>query len=104
VRNHDDGEDNAGNDVTDNDLDERNISAISRRGNTDDGERAGFGGDDGKANAPPWSIFAAKEVVACVLLVFAEPNAKANHSGKVKNDDEPICCVEELHLDNYALE
>ena len=89
---HDDGQDHASDHVADDHLDEHDVTARRERvgGDTDDGECAGFGCDDGDADAPPRDVAAAEEVVAGVALVFPKPDAEANDTGEVGEDDEPV--------------
>src|SRR5439155_1054001 len=82
-----------------NDLDERHVPAVSHCRDADDGEGARLRGDDGEADAPPGRVFAAKEVVAGVALVFAEPHAKSDDAAQIAQDDQPIGKVEEPHAE-----
>ena len=94
MRDHDDGQDDARDDVADDHLNEHDVGAVGDGGDADDGECARLGGDDGDADAPPRDVAAAEEVVAGVALVFAEPDAEANDTGEVGDDDEPVGEIE----------
>ena len=97
MRHHHDREQDAGDDVPDDDLEEGHVSAVGHGGHADDGERARLGGDDGEANAPPRNVFAAEEIVAGVALVFAEPDAEPDDAQQIGEDDQPVREVEEIH-------
>jgi len=91
----------SGDDVTDDHLDKTDVSAVGNAGNADDGERARLGGDDGQPDAPPRNVFAAEEVVASVVLVFAEPNSQANNAEQIQGNDRPITAAEvTVHLES----
>ena len=77
VRDEDDGQEDAGDDVADDHLEEGDVAAVGHGRHADDGQGAGLGGDDGQADAPPGDVLAAEEVIAGVVLVFAEPQAEA---------------------------
>ena len=94
VGDQDDGQDDAGDDVADDHLDEGDVAAVGHRGHADDGQRAGFGGDDGQADAPPGDVLAAEEVVAGVVLVFAEPQPERDNAEQIDEDDGPIARAE----------
>ena len=98
VRDHDDGQDGAGDDVSDDELNEGEVAALAIRhgGHADDGEGAGFGRDDGKSNAPPGDVFAAEKIITGVALAASKPQAHSDDAGKVKQDDGPIAAVEKL--------
>ena len=94
VGDQDDGQDDAGDDVADDHLDEGDVAAVGHGGHADDGQGAGFGGDDGQADAPPGDVLAAEEVVARVVLVFAEPQPERDDAEHIEQDDDPIAGVE----------
>src|SRR4051812_3403857 len=79
-------------------LDKGDISAIGHGWNTDDRERAGFGGNNGKADAPPWNIFAPQKIIASVSLVFAEPHPEADDARQVNGNDQPIGSVKKCRM------
>src|SRR5438445_11077466 len=94
MRDENDGEDDAGNDIADNHLEQGHVAAVSQAGNADDGQRAGFRCNDGETDAPPGNIFAAEEIIASAVLVFAEPNAEGDDSQEIKRDDDPVARAE----------
>ncbi len=65
-------DENAAYQIPDDELNEGEISAVGDGGRADDGERGGFGGDDGERESPPGSGAAAEEVVERdgVAIVF----------------------------------
>src|SRR5256885_2486378 len=73
VRHQQDGQNDPRDDVADNHLDESEIVAVSDGGHTDDRQRAGLRGDDGKTDAPPRNVPAAEKIVAGAFLVLAKP-------------------------------
>src|SRR5581483_10394182 len=76
--------------VSEDHLQECEVRIISETGNADDGERAGFCGDDGKSNRPPGNIAIGKKVVAKRTLAFAKSQAKQGDAGKIDRDNGEI--------------
>src|SRR5664279_4864976 len=94
VRDEDDGQNNAGNDIANDHLEEYDVAAVSHGRHPDDGQGAGFGGDDGQADAPPGDVLAAEKVVAGIVLVFAKPHPEADNPKHIEQDDRPITRTE----------
>ena len=90
----DDGQEDAGDDVADNHLEERDVAAVGHRRHADDGQCAGLCGDDGQADAPPRNVLAAEEVVAGVVLVLPKPQPEPNDAEHIDQDDSPITRTE----------
>ena len=63
-------------DVTHDNLQERQVGVVGQPRNADDGERAGLGGDDGKRNRPPGNVAVGQKIVAQSSLPFAKTQAK----------------------------
>ena len=68
------GDDDATEQVADRDLQEGEIAQVREAGDTDEGERARFGGDDRKQHRPPRDLLAGDEVVPGALLAAPEPD------------------------------
>ena len=100
---HHDGQDDSGNDITDDHLDKSEVGAVSGRGYANDSERAGFGGDDGEPDAPPLDVFAAEKVVASVALVASQPDAQADDCEEIADYDGPVCKRKVIHRQNVAV-
>lgn len=98
VRHQNNGENDSRNHVTDDDLQKRHrVCAKGHGRNANECQRAGFRRNDREADSPPRNIFAAEEIILCVLLVFAEPKAEDNHSQQINDDDGPIDRVKIIH-------
>jgi len=94
VRHQHDGQDDAGDDVADDHLDEGDVAAVGHRRDADNRQRAGFGGHDGHANAPPGHVLAAEKIVARVVLVFAKPQSQRNDAEQIDENNDPVAGVE----------
>ena len=94
VGHEDDGQKDAGNDVADDHLEEGDVAAVGHGGDTDDGQGAGLGGDDGQANPPPGDALAAEKVVAGIALVLPKPHPKADDAKDIEQNDDPITGTE----------
>jgi hypothetical protein len=66
------GDDDAAEHVADDDLQEAEVAGEGEAGRADDGERGGFGGDDGEGDGPPGDG-AVGEEVAAERFVFGAP-------------------------------
>ena len=97
MRHHHHRQHDAGDDVADDHLDEHEVAAIGQARHADDGERAGLSRDDGEADAPPWDVFAAEEIIARGALVFAKPDAERDDAQQVEDDDQPVRDGEVIH-------
>ena len=97
MRNHDDRQNDAGDHIPDDHLNEEEVPSVSHGRNANDRERAGFGRDDGKANAPPLNVFAAEKVVAGVALIFAEPDSQPDDCEQIANNNGPVREREMVH-------
>src|SRR5580692_4698555 len=62
MRNEQNSNDNAANDVADHELEESEVAFISEPRHADDGERTGFRSDDGQRNCPPRNLLVGEEV------------------------------------------
>jgi hypothetical protein len=82
-------------------LDEGEVAGVGDCGCADDGQRGGFGGDDGESEGPPRGGFAAEEVVegdgAAIALAgndgfFSAPeaHAKRGYGQEVGDDDGQV--------------
>ncbi len=92
MRHHDHGQDDARDDIADDQLEKRQVAVdgVGHGGHADDGQRAGFRGDDGQADAPPRDVLAAEEIVARVVLVAPEPGSQGDNAAEVKDNNAPI--------------
>ena len=109
MRHHHHGEDDPREDVADDHLDETEVAAVRLARHADDRQRAGFGRDDGKADAPPGNIFAPEKIIAGAFLVFAEPHPQHDDAGQIGDDDQPVAgfkirvALDEVHHGNEML-
>src|SRR4051812_40285202 len=94
MRHHHHRQNDAGDDVAHDHLDEHDVSAVRDRGHANDRERAGLGGDDRHADAPPGYIAAAEKIVARIALIFSEPHPQADDPAKVHDDHDPVADTE----------
>src|SRR5256885_1528484 len=90
MRQQDEGNDETSNNVPHNHLKEGEIRVVGEAGDTDDSQRAGFGGDDGDRNRPPRDVTSSKEVVAKGALSFAEAQAKQSDADEVNGNDREV--------------
>src|SRR6185503_18451230 len=59
---------------------------------------------DGQADPPPRNIFAAQKIIACVALVFAEPDSEADDADQIQTYDQPVSDGKIRHVENaFAL-
>ena len=84
-RNHD-----AGQQVSQDDLQKSEITLKGQRRRADDGQGAGFGRNDGERDGPPGNIPVSQEIVFQRTLTFSELQAKQSYSRKVSRDDQVI--------------
>ena len=64
-------------------LKEREVRVVGEAGDADDGQRAGFGSDDGERDGPPRDVASGKEVVAQSALLFAEAQAEERDAREI---------------------
>src|SRR5689334_6400171 len=76
--------------VSEDNLKEAEVSIECEGGSADDCKGAGFSGDDGKTDGPPWGGAAAQEIIAEGLLAGAKSGAKPRNAGQVGDDDTQI--------------
>ena len=69
-------DDDPADDISDYDLQKREVGVVRESGNADDGEGAGFGRHDGQGNGPPRNFASGKKIIAKCSLLLAEAQAK----------------------------
>ena len=65
-------DDDASHEIAHHQLQEGEVGIVGQAGHADDGEGAGFGGDDGERDGPPWNIAIGEEVIAQGTLPLAK--------------------------------
>ena len=76
--------------IAEDDLQEAQIGIEGKPRDADDGERAGFGGDDGKRNRPPGNVAVGQEVIAQGALRFAEAQPEDRDRRQIERDDRQV--------------
>jgi len=71
-------------------LQEAQIGVKGKPGNADDGQGAGFGGDDGEGDRPPGNVAVRQEVVAKAALRFAEAQSEDRDRRQIERDDRQV--------------
>ena len=94
VGNEKKADDDSSQQITENNLQESKVRVIGQAGNTDDGERAGFSGDDGKRDRPPGNVPICQEICFERSFLCSKPQAKERNTYQVRNDDDEIECVQ----------
>ena len=90
VRQQQHGNHDAGQQVAEDDLQESQVAGEGQGRRAHDGQGAGFGGDDGKADGPPGGGSATQEVVAQALSPAAEARAEPGDGHQVEQDHPEI--------------
>ena len=75
-------------------LQESEIGVIGKAGDADDGERAGFGGNDGKRDGPPGNIASREKVIAQRAVPLAEAQSEQGDADQIQRDNRQIEFVE----------
>ncbi len=75
-------------------LQEGEVGVIGKPGNADDGERAGFGGNDGERDRPPRDVSSRKKVITQRTVAFAEAQTEQRDPHQIESDDREIEFVE----------
>jgi hypothetical protein len=75
-------------------LQEGQVGVESQPGDADDGQGAGFGGDDGEGDRPPGNVAVGQEVVAQAALRFAEAQSEDRDRRQIQRDDGQVKRVE----------
>src|SRR5581483_6679694 len=76
--------------VPEDDLKKRKVGIERKARNADDGQRAGFSGDNRERDRPPRNIAIRKKVVTQRALRFPKPQAKKRDSRQVRGDDGQV--------------
>ena len=69
--------------VPEGELEKGEIATRADAGHRDDGERGGFGGDDGEEDGPGRQIASAEEVIGSASLAASNPEAQAQGESEV---------------------
>jgi hypothetical protein len=80
-------------------LQEAQIGVEREPGDADDGQRAGFCGDDGKSDRPPGNIAVSQEVVAQAALCFAEAQSEDRDCCQIQRNDGQVDRIEAVNSD-----
>jgi hypothetical protein len=80
-------DDHARQQIAKDDLQESEIGVEGQPGDADDGQGAGFGGDDGERNRPPGNVAVGQEVIAQAALRFAKAQSEDRDRRQIKRDD-----------------
>ena len=75
-------------------LQESQVGVISKSRDADDGEGAGFGGDDGKCDGPPGNIASREKIIAQSAVPLAEAQSEQSDADQVERDNRKIEFVE----------
>jgi hypothetical protein len=86
----DDADEEAANEVSEGELEEVKVAAVGETRNADEGESAGFAGDDGETDRPPSHGFTTEEVIASGALLAGEERTGDCYAGEVGEDDYVI--------------
>jgi len=77
-------------------LQESQISVEGEARDADDGQRAGFSGDDGECDRPPGNVAVRQEVIAQAALRLAESQPEDCDRGQIERDDRQVDQIEPL--------
>ena len=83
-------DDNASDDVAENELQKGEVGGERQARDADDGECAGFGGNDGERNRPPGNIAVGEKVIAQGALPLAESQAEQSDPCEINNNDQQV--------------
>src|SRR6185312_8634278 len=76
--------------VAENELQKGKVGGERQPGDTDDGERTGFGCDDGERNRPPGNIAVGEKVIAQGALPLAEAQAEHSDPCEINNNNQQV--------------
>ena len=82
--------DDAADQVSDDQLQESEVGVVGESGHADDGECAGFGGDDGECNSPPWDVAVGEKVVAQRTLLLPKAQSEKRDAREIGCDDREV--------------
>jgi len=71
-------------------LQKTEIRVEGEPGDADDGQGAGFSGDNGERNRPPGNVAVGEEIVAQAALRFAEAQAEDRDRRQIERDDRQV--------------
>jgi len=80
-------------------LQEAQIGVEGEPGNADDGQGAGFRGDDGEGDRPPGNVAVRQEVIAQAALRFAEAQSEGRDRRQIERDDRQVDRVQPVDSD-----
>src|SRR5689334_22453981 len=76
MRQQNEADENAAGEISEDHLQERKVRVVSKAGDADDRERAGFRSDDRKHDGPPGNTSVGEEIIFERLLAFAEAESE----------------------------
>ena len=82
-----------GEQIAQDDLEEPPVAGEGKPGNTDDGECAGFRGNDGESDSPPGNLAIGKEISPKRAALAAEAQAKDRDRQQVHADKQEFRCA-----------
>jgi len=71
-------------------LQEGQIGVEGEPGDADNGQGAGFRGDDGESDRPPGNVAVRQEVIAQAALRFAEAQSEGRDRRQIERDDRQV--------------
>jgi len=75
-------------------LQEGEVGVEGEAWDADDGQGAGFGGNDGEGDRPPGDVAVRQEVVAQAALRFAKAQSEDRDRRQIKGDDREVDRIE----------
>jgi hypothetical protein len=90
MRQQNETDDDAPDEISEDNLQKCQIRVVGEAGNADDGERAGFGGDNRKGNRPPGNVAVSQEVIAQCALTLAETQAEQSDPHEIERNNREI--------------
>jgi hypothetical protein len=85
--------------ISEYDLQKAEISIKRQAGNADDGQRAGFSGNNRQRNGPPGNVAVSQKIVAESTLRFTEAQPKDCDRRQIKRDDRQIERIQPVDSD-----
>ena len=80
-------------------MQEGKIGVEGESGDADDGQGAGFGGDNGERDRPPRDVTVREEIVAQAALRFAEAQSEDRDRRQIQRDDGEVQRIEPVDSD-----
>src|SRR5947209_5696480 len=94
VRQQNEADKDASDDVSEHNLEKGEIRVISQAGDANDRQRAGLGSHDGQRNCPPRDVAVGKKVVLERALALSEAQTEEGYARQVNGNDGEIESIE----------